>query len=76
MERYEVIESKQWVRDDGITASIYGAVPYTSDLDRGRWRIEMCGWTIFDKVTNTVGVGRRPFASREEAEAFIVRIQN
>lgn len=71
MDRYEIIESKHWVRNDGAVASIYGAVPWTSASERDRWRIEVVGWTVFDKVTNTVGLGRRPFKTREEVEVFL-----
>jgi hypothetical protein len=37
MSRFDVIESKHWVRDDGRTASIYGAVPWTSRGEAQAW---------------------------------------
>lgn len=70
MKRYEVIESRVWVRDDGAKASIYGACPWTSDAEKARWKIITQGWTIHDTQTNTVGIGRKPFATREEAQSW------
>lgn len=67
--RYEVIESKVWMRDDGKTASIYGACPYYTDAEAARWKVVTRGWTIFDTQSNTVGLGRQPFATKEEAQA-------
>lgn len=67
--RYILIESRRWERDDGMTASIYGACPWSNDADKARWSIVIVGWTLRDTRNNTVGIGRKPWATRAEAEA-------
>ena len=74
MARYEVIESMVWKRDDGKTASIYGAVPWTSPAEEKRWAVVSRGWTILDKHQNTIGLGRVPFMTHEEARAHADKI--
>jgi hypothetical protein len=69
--RYEVIESKSWLRDDGRTASIYGAVPWTTSSEEPRWKMVTRGFTVRDNVRNTVGIGRQPWATRAEAQAWV-----
>lgn len=59
--RYEVIESQVWRRDDGATASVYGACPWMSDSERDRWSIHVRGYTIRDNARGTVGLGRVPW---------------
>jgi hypothetical protein len=71
MKRYEVIESKMWKRDDGASASIYGAVPWTSAAEEKRWKIVTRGYTVRDNVSGTVGIGRQPWKTREEAQAWV-----
>jgi len=71
MARYEVIESKTWKRDDGATASIYGAVPWTSSSEEKRWKIVPRGYTVRDNVSGTVGIGKQPWATRAEAQAWV-----
>jgi hypothetical protein len=73
MTKWEVIESKAWRRDDGATASPYGAVPWLSDAERERWQMVTRGWTVQDNSRGTVGNGRTPYATREEAQAFCDR---
>lgn len=72
--RFEVIPYRVWLRDDGKQASLYGAVPYLSDAEKARWQVVERGWTVRDNHFNTVGMGRTPFATREEAQAFITKI--
>jgi hypothetical protein len=73
--RGEVIEAKRWVNaTTGATASPYGAVPWTNrpGNTEPNWRLEACGWTIrWDN--GTVGFGRVPFATKEEAENWLRR---
>jgi hypothetical protein len=71
MARFEVIESKHWVRDDGRTASIYGAVPWVSPSEEKRWKVVSRGYTVRDNERGTVGIGRQPWATRAEAQAWI-----
>ena len=74
MDRYEVIPSRVYKREDGLKASIYGACPWNSDAEKARWQCVVQGWTVRDNHSNTVGMGRPPFATKEEAEAFVTRI--
>ena len=68
---FEVIESKKWVCDDGRTASIYGACPWTSESERSQWRIQVCGYTVRHLKTGTVGIGRKPWPTRQAAEDWL-----
>lgn len=69
--KYEVIESKAWIHAlTGQTASIYGASPWFYMADRPNWSIVSRGWTVRDNVNNTVGIGRVPWANRDEAQAW------
>jgi len=69
--RYEVIESRRWQRDDGTTASLYGSVPWVSDAERARWAIVTVGYTVRDNQRGTVGIGRAPWATQSEAQAWV-----
>jgi hypothetical protein len=71
MARYEVIESKTWKSDDGRTASIYGAVPWTSSSEEKRWKIVTRGYTMRDNVNGTIGSGRQPWKTRAEAQEWV-----
>jgi hypothetical protein len=71
MARYDVIESKVWKRDDGATASPYGASPWTSAGEEKRWKLVPRGYTVRDNVLGTVGIGRVPWATRAEAQAWV-----
>lgn len=70
MTRYEVVESRVWQRDDGAKASIFGAMPWTSEQEKTRWQVVSQGWTVRDNKTNTVGMGRPPFPRQEDASRF------
>lgn len=71
MVRFEVIESKSWRRDDGRTASIYGAVPWVTPSEEKRWKMVTRGYTARDNERGTVGIGRQPWATRAEAQAWV-----
>jgi len=71
MIRYSVIAHTHWQRDDGLRASIHGAVPYTSDADKARWKMVTRGFTVYDHHSNTYGCGRKPWETREEAQAAV-----
>jgi hypothetical protein len=71
MARYEVIESKVWKRDDGATASIYGAVPWVTASEEKRWEMITRGYTVRDNERGTVGIGRQPWPTRAEAQAWV-----
>ena len=72
----KAIESKVWQHISGRTASIYGACPWSGrDGDtRTDWSLTSRGWTI-QRDDGTVGSGRKPFATRTEAEEYIVQLQ-
>ena len=69
MEKYSIIEAKRWQHKDGRTASIYGAVPYYSNNDG--WEVVTVGYTLQNNSTGTVGIGRKPFKTLEEAQEYI-----
>jgi hypothetical protein len=74
MQRYEMIDAKRWVHTDGRTASIYGAVPYTSESEKKHWAIQSVGFTIRDNKTNTVGMGRMPYQSKYDAVLIVTNL--
>jgi len=69
--KYEIIPYRVWVRDDGRKASIYGAVPWTSQADKARWEMREYGFTVRNPVTGEVGACRPPFTTMEEAEMYV-----
>lgn len=72
---WEIRESKRWVHNSGRTASIYGAVPYTSDADKANWYIETCGYSFYDTRSNTIhNFGRR--WTLPEAENKVTELNN
>lgn len=68
--KYEVIPAMLYRRDDGRTASPYGASPWTSEAEKARWTLEQCGWTVRNPHTGIIGVGRLPWATQGAAEMF------
>jgi len=70
----QVIESRFWRHKGGAKASAYGAAPWTGmpGNEEKDWKLEPAGYTIVWS-DGTVGTGRVPFKSREEAEAFLSR---
>jgi hypothetical protein len=71
---YEATPSRLWRRDDGRTASPYGACPWTSKAEAARWKLERVGWTVRDNQTGTIGLGRVPFKTEEEAQEMASRL--
>ena len=71
MPNHEVVESTRWRRDDGQSASIYGACPWTSEVEKVRWKLETSGFTVRNLRTGIIGIGRVPWATCEEAQAWI-----
>lgn len=69
----EVIPARHWQNmRTGQTASLYGGLPWRSDAERAEWKIVSAGWT-WRKVDGTIGLGRRPAETREEAESIMAR---
>lgn len=72
MSHYTIIESRVWVNAvTGQRASVYGAVPYTSERECGQWALQTVGWTVRNNHNGTVGIGRRPWDTREEAQEWV-----
>jgi hypothetical protein len=69
--RYTVETALRWVCTDGRTASVYGAVPYLTEAEGRTWSVVPVGYTIYNLVTGTRGIGRAPFATEAEALAWI-----
>jgi hypothetical protein len=68
---YEPIEYVRWKNTvTGATASIYGAVPWTSARDKANWITETVGWTVRNLKDGTVGIGRVPWKTYAEAEEW------
>jgi hypothetical protein len=70
----EVIEARHWKhKDSGATASLYGSIPWSGRPgDRKEdWQLVGVGWTI-QWEDGTIGIGRQPFKTKEEAENFLV----
>lgn len=75
-ERYEVVESKRWFnKKTNATASLFGAVPWTSPSEKNDWELQTVGWTVRDNDRGTVGIGRQPWKSRSEAQAWVDKEQ-
>ena len=70
MKIIKVIPSRAWFNPDtGATASIYGALPYNGE--QGSWIVRTVGYT-WELDNGTVGLGRKPAATIEEAERIMV----
>ncbi len=69
MKVLEVIPARFWKHRSGRCASIYGALPWTGAPGNARedWTMEERGWT-WSNSNGTIGLGRVPAATREEAE--------
>jgi hypothetical protein len=67
--QYTVLQAWHWLnRVTGATASIHGALPsYDDDPD---WILRSDGFTLRNPHTGVIGIGRRPFATKAEAELY------
>lgn len=68
--KYKVIPAMVFRRDDGKTASPYGACPWTSEEEKARWQLVQEGWTVENPYTGIIGVGRVPWATEAAAQLF------
>ena len=68
--KFEVIPSNAYQRYDGATASVFGAVPWLTEAERPRWSIVCKGWTVRNPHTGQVGIGRKPWPTQAEAQAW------
>jgi hypothetical protein len=71
----EVIPARRWRHKNGATASLYGAVPWSGapGNTEADWAVETVGWT-WRNVDGTIGLGRVPAATREEAEEVMRKV--
>jgi len=70
----EVIPARRWRNiKTGMSASLYGAVPWTSNAAKDDWQIEESGWT-WRNANGTIGLGRAPAATRQEALDVMARV--
>lgn len=66
--KYEVVESYVLVhKQTKHRISQFSVLPYGRNED---WELEPTGWTVFNPFTNQHGVGRVPWKTREEAQAY------
>lgn len=73
MKNGTVIESKRYKNVvTGATASIYGSCPWYTAAEEANWTVESNGWTI-EWSDGTVGIGKKPFATKAEAEAWLAK---
>lgn len=68
---FEPVPYRVYVRDDGKRASIHGAVPWTSDAEKPLWHLETIGYTVYHKKAGTYGIGRKPWDTLEQCQAWI-----
>lgn len=72
MIRVKIIPSTVFVhKETGRKVSTAGAHPAWSDSERKMWEVKQVGWTVIDTSSGTVGIGRRPFETREEIEKYL-----
>jgi hypothetical protein len=64
-----VIEHMVWKHTSGRTASTRGACPWTRDSERNDWSMDLAGFTVLHP-DGTTGLGRPPFLTREDAQAW------
>lgn len=63
------IPARRYRHTSGRTASIYGSAPWLSEAERAAWTVEVVGWTVAHP-DGTNGLGRVPFATEAEAQAW------
>jgi hypothetical protein len=69
---YEIIPAKLWRHANGVlTASIYGACPWTSEAGKADWTLTNEGCTVRNTRTGTVGSGRKPFPTIEAVQEWL-----
>jgi hypothetical protein len=70
--KYEVVPAVVWRNQrTGGAASTHGAVPWRSEAEACEWKIEHKGFTVYNPLTNEYGIGRIPWPTQEEAQAFV-----
>ena len=72
--RIEVIPHRFWEHTSGLKASLFGACPWTNAADKENWQVIERGWTWRDNRNGTIGLGRIPAKTREEAQELADKI--
>jgi hypothetical protein len=74
--KYEVVACFFWKNKYGTKVSIHGALPYYNEEQKiaEDWKVVSEGFTVYNVRTNTYGGGRKPWGTREEAQAWIEAI--
>jgi hypothetical protein len=62
-----VAVARVWKHTSGLTASVRGACPWTTEADKLNWKMVNVGWTVVHP-DGTSGLGRKPFLTREGAQ--------
>lgn len=76
MKIIEIVESKHWLNTKtGNTASIYGAVPWTSEFTKQDWKLVSRGFT-WRLDNGTTGLGRHPVKTMREALDIMHKYNN
>lgn len=71
MNTYTVIESKLWEHTSGRRVSAYGALPWYGEEEKKQWSLTTVGWTVRNNQTGTIGIGRIPWETQEQAQLWI-----
>lgn len=73
---FEVVPYRYWKNKvTGAKASLFGAVPYTSDASKAEWEVVEEGFTVYNKVRNTYGAySLQPGATLDQAQAVADRL--
>lgn len=73
MERYTIVPSRYWLNEKTKTkASIFGSTPWSSASDKVNWTLTTTGYTIRDNRNGTIGMGKQPARTLQEAQ---IRLQ-
>lgn len=70
MAKYEVVPHSFYRHVSGKTASYHGALPWCNASEQLQWTFVQEGYTVYNPLTNEFGIGRVPWNTREEAQAW------
>ena len=71
-----VLPARHWRhKGDGRTASLYGSIPWSGARGNTEadWEIVTSGWT-WENANGTIGLGRVPADTKEEAEEIMRKV--
>jgi hypothetical protein len=73
MSKVTVEPYRFWLHTSGRRASLFGALPWTSEADKQNWTLTEKGFTI-KNPDGTRGCGRPPCDTFEEAQALAEKL--